>query len=89
MNTTALLFQLIGGGVAGYAAGHFVRDITLGGPVANAAVGALGGGIVGQVLFAILGLSGTVQVASALITGAIGGGLGTLLVGFVKSKISA
>ena len=88
MNTTALIFQLIAGGVAGYAAGHFAKDINLG-TVANAAVGALGGGIVGQVLFAMLGLGGTVQVASALITGAIGGGLGTLLVGFVKSKISA
>lgn len=89
MNTTTLIFQLIGGGVAGYAAGHFVKDIHLGGPVGNAAVGALGGGIVGQILFAMFGLSGTVQVASALITGAIGGGVGTLLVGFLKSRISA
>lgn len=89
MNTTTLIFQLIGGGIAGYAAGHFVKDINLGGPVANAAVGALVGGIVGQILFAMLGLSGTVQIASALITGAIGGGVGTLLVGFLKSRISA
>jgi uncharacterized membrane protein YeaQ/YmgE (transglycosylase-associated protein family) len=89
MNTTALIFQLIGGAVAAYAAGHFVKDINLGGPVANAAVGALAGGIVGQILFATFGLSGTVQVASALITGAIGGGVGTLLVGFLKSRISA
>jgi len=37
----------------------------------------------------MLGLSGTVQIASALITGAIGGGVGTLLVGFLKSRISA
>jgi uncharacterized membrane protein YeaQ/YmgE (transglycosylase-associated protein family) len=88
MNTTALIFQLIGGGAAGYAAGHFIKDISLG-AVANAAVGALGGGIVGQILFAMFGLSGTVQVASALITGAIGGGVGTLLVGFLKSRISA
>jgi uncharacterized membrane protein YeaQ/YmgE (transglycosylase-associated protein family) len=89
MNTTALIFQLIAGGVAGYAAGHFIKDANLGGPVANAAVGALAGGIVGQILFAMFGLSGTVQIASALITGAIGGGAGTLLVGFLKSRISA
>jgi len=88
MNTTALIFQLIAGGVAGYAAGHFAKDINLG-TVANAAVGALGGGIVGQILFAMVGLSGTVQVASALITGGVGGGLATLLVGFLKSRISA
>lgn len=89
MNTTALIFQLIGGGAAGYAAGHLVKDVNLGGPVANAAVGALAGGIVGQILFAMFGLSGTVQIVSALITGAIGGGLGTLLAGFLKSRISA
>ena len=89
MNTTALILQLIAGGVGGYAAGHFVKDINLGGPVANVAVGALGGGIVGQILFAMFGLSGTVQVASALITGGVGGGLATLLVGFLKSRISA
>jgi uncharacterized membrane protein YeaQ/YmgE (transglycosylase-associated protein family) len=88
MNTTTLIFQLIGGGVAGYAAGHFIKGTNLGGPVADAAVGALGGGIVGQILFAMFGLSGTVQIASALITGAIGGGLATLLVGFLKSRIS-
>jgi hypothetical protein len=39
MNTTALIFQLIGGGTAGYAAGHFVKVVNLGGAVGNAAVG--------------------------------------------------
>jgi uncharacterized membrane protein YeaQ/YmgE (transglycosylase-associated protein family) len=88
MNTTALIFQLIGGALAGYAAGNLSKDITLG-AVGNAAVGALGGGIVGQILLALVGLSGTVQVVSALLTGGVGGGLATLLVGFLKSKISA
>jgi uncharacterized membrane protein YeaQ/YmgE (transglycosylase-associated protein family) len=88
MNTTALIFQLIGGALAGYAAGNLRKDINLG-PIGNAAVGALGGGIVGQILFALVGLSGTVQVVSALITGGIGGGIATPLVGFLKSKISA
>jgi uncharacterized membrane protein YeaQ/YmgE (transglycosylase-associated protein family) len=88
MNTTALIFQLIGGGLAGYAAGNLAKQIDLG-TVGNAAVGALGGGVVGQILFALLGLSGTVQVVSALITGGIGGAIATPLVGFLKSKISA
>ena len=46
------------------------------------------GGRIGIAIAAMLGLSGTVQVASALITGAIGGALGTLLVSFLKSRIS-
>jgi|EndMetStandDraft_5_1072996.scaffolds.fasta_scaffold455229_1 hypothetical protein len=87
MNMTALIFQLIGGALAGYAAGNLTKD-TLG-PIGNAAVGALGGGVVGQILLALVGLSGTVQVVSALLTGGVGGGLATLLVGFLKSRTSA
>jgi uncharacterized membrane protein YeaQ/YmgE (transglycosylase-associated protein family) len=87
MNMTALIFQLIGGALAGYAAGNLTKD-TLG-PIGNAAVGALGGGVVGQILLALVGLSGTVQVVSALLTGGVGGGLATLLAGFLKSRTSA
>jgi hypothetical protein len=87
MDLTALAFQLVGGAVAGYATGYFSKTTDLG-PVGNATVGALGGGIGGQLLFGLLGLGGSVQVISALLTGAIGGGLVTLLVGLLKSKVS-
>lgn len=87
MNLTALAIQLVGGALAGYAAGHVSKATDLG-PIGNATVGALGGGIGGQILFGMLGLSGTVQIISALVTGAISGGLVTLLVGLVKSKVS-
>jgi hypothetical protein len=59
------------------------------GTIGNATVGALGGGVGGQILFALLGLSGTLQIVSALVTGGLSGGLATLLIGFLKSKISA
>ena len=57
------------------------------GTIGNAFVGALGGSVGSQVLFSLLGLGGTVQIVSALVTGAVSGGLATLLIGFLKSKI--
>jgi hypothetical protein len=86
MNLTALAMQLVGGALAGYAAGHYSKATDLR-PIGNAIVGALGGGIGGQILFGMLGLGGTVQVISALVTGGISGGLVTLLVGLLKSKV--
>jgi uncharacterized membrane protein YeaQ/YmgE (transglycosylase-associated protein family) len=87
MNLTALLVQLIAGALGGYAAGNVSKEMNLG-TIGNSVAGALGGGVGGQILFAILGLSGTVQIVSALITGGVSGGLATLLSGFLKSKIS-
>jgi hypothetical protein len=87
MNLTALMVQLIGGALGGYAAGNVSKDVNLG-TIGNTLVGALGGGVGGQVLFTLLGLSGTVQIVSALITGAVSGGLATLLIGFLKSKMA-
>jgi uncharacterized membrane protein YeaQ/YmgE (transglycosylase-associated protein family) len=87
MNLTALIVQLIGGALGGYAAGNVSKDVNLG-TIGNTIVGALGGGVGGQVLFTLLGLSGTVQLVSALVTGAVSGGLATLLIGFLKSKMA-
>ena len=87
MNLTALIVQLIGGALGGYAAGNVLKEINLG-TIGNMIVGALGGGVGGQVFFTLLGLSGTVQIVSALVTGAVSGGLATLLIGFPKSKIA-
>jgi uncharacterized membrane protein YeaQ/YmgE (transglycosylase-associated protein family) len=88
MNLTTLAVQLIAGALAGYAAGNLSKGMSLG-AIGNAIVGAAGGGAGGQVLLALLGLSGTVQVVSALLTGGISGGLATLLIGFLKSKLYA
>jgi hypothetical protein len=87
MNLSALIVQLIGGALGGYAAGNVSKEMNLG-TIGNAIVGALGGGVGGQIVFSMLGLSDTVQIVSALVTGAVSGGLTTLLVGFLKSKIS-
>ena len=87
MNLTALIVQLISGALGGYAAGNVAKQANLG-TIGNTIVGALGGGVGGQVVFTLLGLSGTVQIVSALVTGAMSGGLATLLIGFLKSKIA-
>ena len=88
MNLTALLVQLLAGALGGYVAGNASKEMSLG-TIGNSVVGALGGGVGGQVLFAILGLGGTVQIVSALVVGGVSGGLATLLIGFLKWKISA
>jgi uncharacterized membrane protein YeaQ/YmgE (transglycosylase-associated protein family) len=86
MNLTALFMQLMGGALAGYAAGQLSKEITLG-TTWNCIVGALTGAIGGQLLFAGLGLGGSVQVMSALLTGAVSGGIATLIVGFLKAVV--
>jgi hypothetical protein len=88
MNLTTLIVQLIGGALGGYAARNVSKEMNLG-TIGNAIVGALGGGVGGQIFLTLLGLSGTVQIVSALVTGGLSGGLATLLIGFLKSKISA
>jgi hypothetical protein len=60
MNQTTLLLQLIAGALGGYAAGSVSKEMNLG-TIGNSVAGALGGGVGGQILFAILVLSGTVQ----------------------------
>jgi hypothetical protein len=87
MNLTTLIVQLIGGALGGYAAGNVSKEMNLG-TIGNAIAGALGGGVGGQIFLTLLGLSGTVQIVSALVTGGLSGGLATLLIGFLKSRIS-
>ena len=88
MNLTTLIVQLIAGALGGYAAGSLSRDMSLG-TLGNSVVGALGGGVGGQILVAMLGLGGSVQIVSALVTGGASGDLAALLIGFLKSRISA
>jgi uncharacterized membrane protein YeaQ/YmgE (transglycosylase-associated protein family) len=87
MNLTALIVQLISGALGGYTAGNVAKPANLG-TIGDTIVGALGGGVGGQVVFTLLGLNGTVQIVSAFVTGAMSGGLATLLIGFLKSKIA-
>jgi uncharacterized membrane protein YeaQ/YmgE (transglycosylase-associated protein family) len=55
MNLTALIIQLISGAVGGNAAGAVSKNTSLG-PIGDSIVGALGGGVGGQILSSVLGM---------------------------------
>jgi hypothetical protein len=86
MNLTALTVQLIPGALAGYAAGNLSEEMHLG-TIGNTIVGARAGMPV--IRSFLLGLSGTVQIVSTLLTGGVNGGLTSLLIGFLKSEMYA
>jgi len=96
MNLTALIIQLIAGALGGHAAGAAGKDINLG-PLGNTIAGAVGGGVGGQILSAILGLGGTAaasgmdlgSIVSAFLTGGVSGGVTALVVGFLKAKLAS
>ena len=95
MDLTALIIQLIAGALGGNAAGAASKDLSLG-PLGNSIAGALGGGVGGQILNAVLGIGGTAaasgldigSVVSAFLTGGVSGGVTALIVGFLKSRMA-
>ncbi len=96
MDLASLLIQAISGAIGGNAAGKISKDMSLG-PLGNSVAGALGGGIGGQLLNAILGLGGAAaasgldigSIVSGFLTGGVSGGLTALVVAFLKSKMSS
>lgn len=96
MDIASLLIQLVSGAVGGNAAGAYSKDSGLS-PLGNTIAGAIGGGIGGQILSALLGLGGTAAasgldigtIVSAFATGGISGGLTALVVGYLKTKLAA
>jgi hypothetical protein len=96
MDVTSLIIQLISGAIGGNAAGAASKDISLG-PLGNTIVGALGGGVGGQILNTVLGLGGAAAVSgldintivSGFLTGGVSGGLTALVIGFLKSRLAA
>jgi hypothetical protein len=96
MDIATLLIQLASGALGGNAASNYAKDTGLG-PIGNTIAGALGGGVGGQILNAVLGLGGTAAasgldigtIVSAFATGGVTGGLTALAIGFLKSKLGA
>ncbi len=95
MDITSLIIQLISGAAGGNAAGAYSKDTGLS-PLGNTIAGALGGGIGGQILSALLGVGGAAAtggldigtIVSAFATGGISGGLTALVVGYLKTKFA-
>ena len=77
MNITALLIQLISGGVGGNIAGAILKKLNLG-PVGNSIAGIIGGILTGQ-LMRLLGPGGASVAAGAATAAAGSTGMGSLL----------
>jgi hypothetical protein len=66
------------------------------GPLGNSIADALGGGVLGQIINALLGIGGTSaasgldisSIVSAFVTGGVGGGITTLVVAYLKAKLT-
>lgn len=95
MDISSLIIQLISGALGGNAAGAMGKDTGLS-PLGNTIAGALGGGVGGQILHALMGASGAAAasgldfgtIVSAFATGGISGGLTALVLGYLKSKLA-
>jgi hypothetical protein len=89
-----LMVQLLAGVIGGNAAGAAFKDYDLG-MLGNTITGAIGGGVIGQALQALLpslaGGSGGLDIG-ALLGQIVGGGAGgvilTVIAGFVKSAMA-
>ena len=79
---TDLIVQVIAGALGGTAAGSVLKDLSLG-KGGDAITGAIGGGVVGQILTSVLGgdagAVGGVDVAS-MVKNIFGGGIGGAIV---------
>lgn len=95
MDISTLLIQLVSGALGGNAAGAYTKETGLG-PIGNTIAGAVGGGVGGQLLHALLGIGGTAAasgldigtIVSAFATGGISGGLTALVIGYLKTKLA-
>lgn len=79
---TDLIVQVIAGALGGTAAGSVLKDLSLGKP-GDAISGAIGGGVIGQILNSVLGgdagAVGGLDVGS-LVQSIFGGGIGGAIV---------
>jgi hypothetical protein len=87
-----LIMQLIGGAAGGNAIGSALKNINLG-PLGNTIAGAVGGGVLGQVLQAFLpalqGAGGMdiASIAGNLVGGGVTGAIVTAVVGLIMKRV--
>jgi hypothetical protein len=86
-----LMVQLFAGAIGGNAAGAALKDYGLG-MFGNTITGAIGGGVVGQALLALLpvlaGGAGGLDFLGQIAGGGAGGAILTIVAGFVKSAMA-
>ena len=87
-----LVIQVVAGAIAGYAIGAGVKDINLG-ALGNTVAGAIGGGVGGQVLQALIPAlalaTGHIDISSLIgqvVVGGVAGAILTAIIGVAKNK---
>jgi len=87
-----LNIQVVAGAIAGYAIGAGVKDINLG-ALGNTVAGAIGGGVGGQVLQALIPAlalaTGHIDISSLIgqvVVGGVAGAILTAIIGVAKNK---
>lgn len=91
-----LILQLIAGAVGGNAAGAASKNVSLGG-AGNTIAGAIGGGVLGQLLQMALPMlngagGGNLDIgalAGNLVGGGVAGAVVTAVIGLIKNKMAA
>jgi uncharacterized membrane protein YeaQ/YmgE (transglycosylase-associated protein family) len=94
MDIVSLIIQLISGAAGGHFAGKASPNVDLG-QIGNLIAGAVGGGVGGQILSALLGLaatrSGGLDIASIIgqiIAGGASGGVLTAIIGMLRGAMA-
>ncbi|MBX9591182.1 MAG: hypothetical protein K2X43_17990 [Hyphomonadaceae bacterium] len=94
MDIVSLIIQLISGAAGGNAAASLSKDINLG-PLGNTIAGAIGGGVGGQILSALLGLASTRAggldiggIIGQIIAGGASGGVLTAIIGMLRGAMA-
>ena len=87
-----LVIQVVAGAIGGYAIGAGVKDINLG-TLGNTVAGAIGGGVGGQALQALIPTlalaAGNIDIGSLFgqaVCGGVAGAILTAIIGVVKNK---
>lgn len=86
-----IIIQLVSGAIGGNVAGKTLKNLDLG-TLGNSLAGIVGGGIGGQLLTAVLGMSGgggldIGSIITQIVGGGVGGGVLLAIVGVVKGMI--
>jgi uncharacterized membrane protein YeaQ/YmgE (transglycosylase-associated protein family) len=85
---TDLIVQVIAGALGGTAAGSVLKDLSLG-KGGDAITGAIGGGVVGQILTSVLGAGGldVASLVKSIFGGGIGGAIVMALIGALRNAM--
>lgn len=92
---TDLIIQAVAGAAGGTGLGAAMKDLSLGNKGADAITGAIGGGVVGQILAAVLGGAGGEAVGGAdigglvqdIVGGGVGGAVVLAIIGFIRNAM--